>query len=114
VDKRLDPLAAHTALAASLKALSHPARLKILRLLAENGSCICGEVVEILPLAQSTVSQHLKVLREAGFVRGEIDGPSSCYCLEPKAIAKVHQDLDELFAFLSSSCPPTKGEKSDE
>lgn len=83
-------------------------------MLAERGSCICGEVVEVLPLAQSTVSQHLKVLREAGIVRGEVEGPKSCYCLDPKIIAEVRRDLDELFAFLSSSCPPATMEKPNE
>jgi ArsR family transcriptional regulator, arsenate/arsenite/antimonite-responsive transcriptional repressor len=112
VDTRVDPLAGHAALAARLKALGHPARLEILRVLAERGTCICGEVVGVLPLAQSTVSQHLKVLKQAGLVQGEVDGLMSCYCLDSKVIARVRSDLDELFALLGRGCPsPTKGGK---
>lgn len=66
------------------KALSHPARLAILRTLAARGECICGELVLDLPLAQSTVSQHLKALKEAGLIQGEIDGPRSKYCINRK------------------------------
>lgn len=103
MDMKFDPLAAHTALATRLKALGHPARVEILRVIAERGTCICGEVVEVLPLAQSTVSQHLKVLKEAGFVRGEVDGPKSCYCLDQEVMKQFRSDLDELFARLSGS-----------
>jgi len=63
------------------KALSHPARIAIIKILAEQNSCICGEIVEVLPLAQSTVSQHLKELQEAGLVQGTVDGKKSCYCI---------------------------------
>jgi len=63
------------------KSLSHPARIAILETLAERQSCICGEIVEVLPLAQATVSQHLKELKEAGLIRGEIEGNKSCYCI---------------------------------
>lgn len=62
------------------KALSHPARIEILKLLS-NGQCICGDIVDQLPLSQSTVSQHLKELKNAGLIKGEIDGPRVCYCL---------------------------------
>jgi len=110
---RFNPLAVHTALAGRFKALSHPARLEILRLLAERGNCICGEVAEVLPLAQSTVSQHLKVLKEAGFVRGEVEGPKSCYCLDPEVIAQFRSDLDGLFARLSGGIAPATEEKSN-
>lgn len=64
------------------KALSHPARVSILRVLAEKDSCICGDLVDSLPLAQSTVSQHLKELKLAGLIKGSIDGPRSCYCID--------------------------------
>jgi ArsR family transcriptional regulator len=114
MEAEFDPLAEHTALAARLKALSHPARIEILRVLAERGTCICGEVVEVLPLAQSTVSQHLKVLKENGFVRGEVDGPMSCYCLDTNVIAQVRSDLDELFTHLSRGCQPTTKEESND
>lgn len=63
------------------KALSHPARLEILKTLAKQETCICGEIVEKLPLAQSTVSQHLKELKKYGLISSEIDGPKSCYTL---------------------------------
>lgn len=75
------------------KALSHPARIAILETLAERATCICGEIVEVLPLAQSTVSQHLKELQEAGLIIGEISGLKSCYCLNPDAV----KDLENLF-----------------
>ncbi len=66
-------------LAAFAKALSHPARIAILKVLAQKNECICGEIVEVLPLAQSTVSQHLKELNNAGLIKGTVDGPRSCY-----------------------------------
>ncbi len=62
------------------KALSHPARIEILKVLS-NGQCVCGDIVDQLPLSQSTVSQHLKELKAAGLIKGEIDGPRVCYCL---------------------------------
>jgi ArsR family transcriptional regulator len=71
------------------KALGHPARVKILRLLATRNACVCGELVDELPLAQSTVSQHLKVLKQAGLIRGEISGPRTCYCLEPRTVRRL-------------------------
>ena len=71
------------------KALGHPARVKILRLLATKNSCVCGDIVDELPLAQSTVSQHLKVLKDAGLIRGEITGPRTCYCLEPRTLRRL-------------------------
>jgi ArsR family transcriptional regulator len=70
-------------------ALAHPARLRILRILLAKESCICGEIVEELPLAQSTVSQHLKILKEAGLVMGEVDGPKVCYCINPTAMKRM-------------------------
>jgi ArsR family transcriptional regulator len=71
------------------KALGHPARVKILRILVRRDACICGDIVEELPLAQSTVSQHLKVLKDAGLIRGEVDGPRVCYCVEPRALRRL-------------------------
>lgn len=73
-------------LARLAKALGHPARVAILRLLLTRGDCICGDIVNRLPLAQATVSQHLKVLKEAGWIQGSIDGPRVCYCAEPETI----------------------------
>ncbi|MGC4067170.1 MAG: metalloregulator ArsR/SmtB family transcription factor [Polyangiaceae bacterium] len=71
------------------KALGHPARVQIVRLLSRRTTCVCGDIVDELPLAQSTVSQHLKVLKEAGLVHGEVDGPRVCYCLEPRAFRRL-------------------------
>lgn len=71
------------------KALAHPARVKILRLLIQKNACICGDIVAELPLAQSTVSQHLKILKEVGLIRGDIDGPRVCYCVEPQTLRRL-------------------------
>ena len=71
------------------KAIGHPARVQILRLLAQKTGCVCGEIVGELPLAQSTVSQHLKVLKESGLIRGDVDGPRVCYCVEPRALRRL-------------------------
>ena len=71
-------------LARLFRALGHPARLGILRLLAQRSTCICGEIVDELPLAQATVSQHLKVLKEAGFITGRVEGTAVCYCIAPR------------------------------
>jgi ArsR family transcriptional regulator len=69
-------------LAQMFKALGNPVRLEILRQLRECQYCICNDIVAVLPLAQSTVSQHLKVLKDAGLIRGEIEGPATCYCID--------------------------------
>lgn len=81
--------AADEELAALAKAIGHPARVQILRLLARRDGCVCGDIVSELPLAQSTVSQHLKVLKEAGLIRGEIEGPRVCYCIEPQTLRRL-------------------------
>ncbi len=70
-------------------ALSHPARIAILKALAERKECVCGEIVGWIPLAQSTVSQHLKVLKKAGLIQGEVDGPRSCYCVNRKTVKRL-------------------------
>lgn len=76
-------------LAALAKAIGHEARVQILRLLARRTACVCGDIVDELPLAQSTVSQHLKVLKDAGLIRGDVDGPRVCYCIEPRALRRL-------------------------
>jgi ArsR family transcriptional regulator len=76
-------------LALLAKALGHPVRAGIVRLLARQDSCQYGDLTERLPLAKSTVSQHLKVLREAGLVRGEVDGPRVCYCIDPVGLQRL-------------------------
>lgn len=71
------------------KALAHPARIAILDYLSKTDSCICGDIVNELPLAQATVSQHLKELKKAGLIKGNIEGASVCYCIDEKSIAKL-------------------------
>ena len=87
-------------LAAFAKAMSHPARIAILKVLAQKNDCICGEIVDVLPLAQSTVSQHLKELKTAGLITGETDGPRSCYCINWKAFEKFSSEFNILFNHL--------------
>lgn len=77
------------------KALAHPARLEILMALAKKKECICGDLVVDLPLAQSTVSQHLKALKEIGLVKGTIDGPRSRYCIDWKVFKRYQILMDE-------------------
>ena len=84
-------------LAEIAKALSHPARIAILKVLAQKNECICGEIVEVLPLAQSTVSQHLKELKNAGLIQGTIEGTSVCYCIDPKAWKQYKKELEAFF-----------------
>lgn len=95
-DGRLLPSEAATELASLAWALAHPARAQIVHLLVSRQACVCGEIVDRLPLAQSTVSQHLKILKEAGLVQGEVDGPKVCYCINK---AKLKQ-LKKLVAAL--------------
>jgi ArsR family transcriptional regulator, arsenate/arsenite/antimonite-responsive transcriptional repressor len=85
------------------KALAHPARVAILRLLAERKSCICGDIVDELPLSQSTVSQHLRELKDAGLIRGEIEGAKVCYCIDPANWEKAGQILTTLFTIAKPS-----------
>jgi len=91
-------------LASACKALSHPARLAILQTLALRGACICGEIVELMPLSQSTVSQHLKVLKDAGLITGEIDGPRSCYCINTTTMSALRNRFEQLFGSLENCC----------
>ena len=92
-------------LAALAKALGHPARIAILRTLAEKQSCICGEIVEVLPLSQATVSQHLKALKAAGLISGEVEGVKSCYCLNRMYLERMTPLLTQFFQnILSPQC----------
>ena len=79
------------------KALSHPARIAILEMLIKNQSCICGDIVEQLPLSQSTVSQHLKELKNAGLIKGEIEGVKVCYCINEKEWENAKNYLTNFF-----------------
>ena len=83
-------------LAALAKALGHPARVRILRLLLARDACVCGEIVAELPLAQATVSQHLKILRDSGLVQGEVDGPRVCYCVDRSRLGALGALVGEL------------------
>jgi DNA-binding transcriptional ArsR family regulator len=79
------------------KALSHPARIRILKILNDMDSCMVGSLVDQLPLAQATVSQHLKELKRVGLIEGEIDGPKVCYCVNNKNLLKAKTALDKMF-----------------
>ncbi len=107
IHKKEEFSAREQGLATFSKAFSHPARIAILSVLAERNECICGEIVDVLPLAQSTVSQHLKELKTAGLIDGTIDGPRSCYCINWKAFEKFRSEFDALFDTLK-----TKNNKS--
>ncbi|RPJ01650.1 MAG: ArsR family transcriptional regulator [Candidatus Aminicenantes bacterium] len=99
--------------AALAKALAHPVRIRILEILAAGRGCVCGGLVDRLPLAQSTVSQHLKELRDAGLIRGEIDGPRTCYCLDRKALGAAGRTFAGVFHRLLAPerSPAAKKEK---
>lgn len=84
-------------LAELAKALAHPARIAILKELAQRNSCVCGEIVEVLPLAQSTVSQHLKELLQAGLIQGTVDGAKSCYCINRETFQRFQDVLNTFF-----------------
>jgi len=90
-------------LAQMLKALGNPIRFRIMEYLASNQTCITNDIVNALPLAQSTISQHLKVLREAGLIRGEIEGPATCYCLDTAGIQWLKTQIGN---WLPECCPP--------
>ena len=84
-------------LAEIAKALSHPARIRILKILNDLDSCMVGSIVDLLPLSQSTVSQHLKELKRVGLIKGEIEGPKICYCINPKILEKAKKEFNKLF-----------------
>lgn len=85
------------------KALGHPARIAILRVLARRHACICGDITDELPLAQSTVSQHLKALKKAGLIKGEIEGVRTCYCLDEKVIPEVREHFGAFAEMLNKT-----------
>lgn len=84
------------------KALAHPARVAILQLLIKKQACVCGDIVDELPLSQSTVSQHLKELKEAGLIKGDIDGAKICYCIDEKEWEIAKEYLNSLFVSYST------------
>ena len=91
-------------LATLAKAIGHPARVAIIDYLLKVDTCICGDIVNELPLAQPTVSQHLKELKNAGLIKGEIEGNSICYCIDEKTFAK----LQNFFAKISTKIEKKK------
>lgn len=93
-----------TQIAALAKALAHPARIRILRLLAASPGCIGGDIVEAVNLAQSTVSEHLRILKAAALISGEIDGPRICYALNPAALSPLSTFLTSLDTAPSGDC----------
>lgn len=86
------------------KALGHPARIAIIELLARRGGRQCGELVDELPIAQATVSQHLRALRDAGLIDGEIDGPRSCYHLSAEAFSRMRDVVSEWMGACACAC----------
>ena len=89
--------------ASVFKALGHPARVAIIELLLKKQACICNDLVEELPLSQSTVSQHLKELKQAGIIKGEIEGTSICYCINEVVWNEIQQNFDQLFSSYKSA-----------
>ena len=90
-------------LARMLKALGNPIRFQIMETLAARQTCMTHEIVETTPLVQSTVSQHLKVLREAGLIQGEVEGPATCYCIDPDGVQWLKEQIE---GWLPGCCPP--------
>ncbi|NJO87337.1 MAG: winged helix-turn-helix transcriptional regulator [Lewinella sp.] len=88
--------AEHNSLATLAKALGHPARVAILDFLLGVDRCICEDIVKVLPLAQPTVSQHLRELKAAGFIQGNVEGNAVCYCVAPAALELLHEQLTGL------------------
>lgn len=89
-------------IAAYAKALAHPARVAILQTLIKQQNCMCGDIVEMLPLSQSTVSQHLKELKACGLIKGDIDGAKVCYCIDEKEWNNAKNYLLNLFESYSA------------
>jgi ArsR family transcriptional regulator len=86
------------------KALAHPARVAILEFLSRQNSCMCGDIVDHLPLSQSTVSQHLAELKRAGLIKGEIEGPRVCYCIDQAAWNEARQILTRFLTHVKKCC----------
>lgn len=94
----------HARLAQIAKALAHPARIAILEVLIRRGSCFCGDIVDEIPLSQATVSQHLKAMKSAGLIAGEINGKFSCYCVDQSACREAGALLGKLFEEVKKCC----------
>ncbi len=100
--KTTDYIEEHLQLADWMKALAHPARIAIVSYLSKRNSCVCGELVDFLPLSQATVSQHLKALKEAGIIQGEVEGTKSCYCLNPEKLNHIQKVMGDFLQSLST------------
>lgn len=104
-EKKLDEFTRDEIFLADLaKSLSHPARIKILKILYDSSTCMCGDIVDQLPLSQSTVSQHLKELKRVGLIQGEIEGPKICYCLNGSKLKEAWTHFEKLFTKLKGCC----------
>jgi ArsR family transcriptional regulator, arsenate/arsenite/antimonite-responsive transcriptional repressor len=97
-----------------LKALGNPVRIQIIEFLAKNQTCITNDIVRSTPLAQSTVSQHLKVLREAGLIQGEIEGPATCYCIDPEGLRWLKEHFNGWLPEIEICCPPAPVQQTQE
>lgn len=86
------------------KALAHPARIAILQYLIQNKSCIVGALTDVLPISQSTISQHLKELKNTGIIKGEIEGPSVCYCIDQNAWNEASEILGDFITSIKKNC----------
>lgn len=93
----------HIQIAQWMKALAHPARIAIVSYLSKQNSCVCGELVDYLPLSQATVSQHLKALKDAGIIQGEIEGTKSCYCLNTEHWNRIQKELSRFLDQLQTN-----------
>jgi DNA-binding transcriptional ArsR family regulator len=91
-------------LARLAKALGHPARIAIIEFLVKTNACFCGDIVEEIGLAQATVSQHLKALKTAGIIKGDVEGTSVCYCINPETWEKLTQNFNNLFNTVTEKC----------
>jgi ArsR family transcriptional regulator, arsenate/arsenite/antimonite-responsive transcriptional repressor len=96
--------AEHNEMATLFKALSHPARIAIVDYLLTVDTCICGDIVNELPLAQPTVSQHLAALKNANIIKGSIEGTAICYCINPETIAKIVSHFGSITSKLKNKC----------
>jgi len=91
-------------LAEIAKALAHPARVAIVEFLAKQDACVCGDIVDVLPLSQATVSQHLAELKRVGLIKGEIDGPRVCYCIDRKAWNEARTLFSQFLTDVNQCC----------
>jgi len=94
----------HNTIADMAKAIAHPARIAILELILKRGACVCGDIVDELPLSQSTVSQHLKALKKAGIIKGEVDGSYRCYCIDNEKCKAFANMFINLFSNIKNCC----------